>query len=112
MNIEDRLLRLERSNRYYKVALALCLCLFMVSAKDVFIKDEIHSKIIYSDTIRAKFIALENNSNKDNIGNMYIEPFGIESVKIIDGNNTVGIKINSNGIFRLLDTPYYYRVID
>lgn len=47
MNIEERLVKLEKSNRNYKIVIALCLCMFMVSAKDIFIKDEIVADKIY-----------------------------------------------------------------
>lgn len=69
MNIEDRLLRLERSNRYYKVALALCLCLFMVSAKDIFIKDEIHVKTLRAERILTNNFRVTNKIYQDELHN-------------------------------------------
>lgn len=56
MNIEERLIKLEKSNKNYKIILAVCICMFMLSAKDIFIKDEIRAKTIYTDTLRANWI--------------------------------------------------------
>lgn len=54
MDVYQRLDRLEKSNKYYKIALAICVCLFMVSAKDIFIKDEIYVKTLTADKIIVK----------------------------------------------------------
>ena len=65
MNLEDRISKLEKSNKRFKIVIALCLCMFMVSAKDIFIKDEIKAKKIIVDEIqvgRIKFEALEGQS--------------------------------------------------
>ncbi len=79
MNLEERIVKLEKSNKNYKIVIALSLCMFMVSAKDIFIKDEIRANKIY-----AKRIILEDSDFPSDT-KVVIEDFGI-SLMVKDTN--------------------------
>ena len=99
MNLEDRISKLEKSNKRFKVALALCLCMFMVSAKDIFIKDEIRVKNLYVNNIEVDSIKIKDNMYSDGIIHCWI----LKSSTV----ETVVLKSNQGNIRDLTTTTFY-----
>lgn len=89
MNLEQRILKLEKSNKYYKIALSICICLFFISAKDVFIKDEIQVKKLIADEIEVNEVTSNSIYSK--------------KIEINKGKKDVGLFE-----YKLKDLPYSY----
>ena len=100
MNLEDRISKLEKSNKRFKVALALCLCMFMVSAKDIFIKDEIKAKKIIVDEIdvnkiEASRITITERNGYKPYNMIQLEAYGI---KFLERDTNYENRFNSSFI--------------
>ena len=104
MNLEDRISKLEKSNKRFKVALALCLCMFMVSAKDIFIKDEIKAKTIFVDRLVAGGIEVHYEPNDWRKEYINITPRSILLKKsYVEPTDTVpSLEIFNDGIIKCI----------
>lgn len=105
MNIEERIVKLEKSNRIYRTVLTIIVALFFIASKDIFIKDQIQVDTIHANEILTKNLIITNDINqKDSLNNQKKPTF----IKIDSTLNCEYHYFSEDGYYHGLNRKIYH----